>query len=114
MKNNNDRYSDPDWMNKYTRTPQYRDKRRWRYIKARYGVTKEQWQEQFVKQEGRCAICNKHQSEFNRPLVTDHSHVTGEFRGLLCNICNVHLSVIENIDFVQKATVYLDSFKRTN
>lgn len=41
-------------------------------------------------QQGRCAnkVCNKHQSELPMRLHTDHDHITGLFRGLLCVNCN--------------------------
>lgn len=54
----------------------------------RYGITSEQYEELLEKQEGKCAICDRHESEFKTRLAVDHNHVTGEIRGLLCNYCN--------------------------
>jgi hypothetical protein len=42
----------------------------------------------FRKQNGRCAICDKHQSNFKRRLNLDHNHKSGQIRGLLCYYCN--------------------------
>lgn len=39
-------------------------------------------------QEGKCAICKRHESEFKRRLSVDHNHKTGKVRGLLCFQCN--------------------------
>jgi hypothetical protein len=40
------------------------------------------------EQDGRCAICNKHESEFTVKLGVDHCHTTNKVRGLLCTNCN--------------------------
>lgn len=42
-------------------------------------------------QQGRCAICNKHQAELDTRLASDHNHQTLKFRGLLCFNCNTSL-----------------------
>lgn len=39
-------------------------------------------------QEGRCAVCLKHQDELKLRLAVDHNHKTLEIRGLLCSTCN--------------------------
>lgn len=56
----------------------------------------------FLEQQGKCGICNKHQSELDRTLAVDHCHNTGRIRGLLCSNCNLGLGhfkdVIENIE----------------
>lgn len=57
-------------------------------LKQKYGITPEQYDELFEKQSGCCAICERHQSEFNQRLAVDHNHKTREIRGLLCNYCN--------------------------
>jgi hypothetical protein len=54
----------------------------------RYRITPEQWQAAYNEQEGKCAICSRHQSELIRTLQTDHCHETNKFRGLLCAPCN--------------------------
>lgn len=51
----------------------------------RTGVTDEQYQLKLLEQEGVCAICKE---VCTKALAADHCHVTGKFRGLLCNNCN--------------------------
>ena len=59
----------------------------------------------FQIQGGKCALCDKHQSELKRALAVDHDHATGRFRGLLCSPCNsnaVGINTLETIDLVKK------------
>ena len=51
-----------------------------------YGVSKEQFDEMFVKQGGLCAICREREA-----TCVDHCHGTLEVRGLLCAPCNAAL-----------------------
>lgn len=39
-------------------------------------------------QHQKCAICNRHEGEFQRRLSVDHNHRTFKIRGLLCFYCN--------------------------
>ena len=55
-------------------------------------------------QEGRCAICEDVLDEPN----TDHSHKTGEVRGLLCQRCNCGLGLFrDDPEIVEAAAKYL-------
>lgn len=51
-----------------------------------YGITLEDYNQMFAKQNGTCAIC--HTPPEHRRLAVDHDHMTGEVRGLLCSRCN--------------------------
>jgi Zn ribbon nucleic-acid-binding protein len=65
----------------------------------------------------RCAICEKNRNEIQgfksnsikkHPFVLDHNHETGEFRGWICDYCNVGLSrFFDNADILKKAIKYL-------
>ncbi len=39
-------------------------------------------------QNGVCAICRQPEMVEGKSLAVDHDHMTGEIRGLLCNLCN--------------------------
>ncbi len=66
------------------------------------------YNEMFVKQKGKCAICNKHQSEFKRSLAVDHDHKTGKIRKLLCVKCNAGLGQFnDNVSLLNSAISYL-------
>ena len=78
------------------------------HLKSKYGLTPEKWQEMFDAQQGCCAICQKHQSEFRRKLDTDHCHETGKIRGLLCENCNKAIGLFSNNpSLCNKAMEYL-------
>jgi hypothetical protein len=76
-------------------------------LKRKYGITPERWQELFAQQEGRCKICQKHQSEFKSTLCVDHNHENGQVRGLLCPSCNHRLISFDDKIFCARATLYL-------
>lgn len=50
-----------------------------------------------------CEICS-----VIKPLVWDHCHKSGKFRGWICQPCNKMLGfALDNIDTLQKAIIYL-------
>lgn len=85
------------------------EKHRLYRLRTRYGITQEQYDELFSKQEGRCAICKKHQSELKARLVLDHCHKTSEIRALLCHYCNLWVVGKLRKDTIQPIYDYLNS-----
>ena len=65
-----------------------REKARWYNIKRRYGISQAQYEELLEEQGGKCAICKRHHTEFNKHLSVDHDHKSLCIRGLLCYSCN--------------------------
>ena len=75
-----------------------------------YGITMEEYDEIYILQGGRCAICGIHQSELKKSLSVDHCHDTGEVRGLLCGTCNLSLGGFgDNVDVLRNALKYLEN-----
>ncbi len=63
----------------------------------------------FEEQDGCCAICKRHQSEFTKSLFIDHCHKTNKVRGLLCHNCNIGLgSFKDNIELMKNGINYLN------
>ena len=69
--------------------------RRKTLLKTKSGITPEIYKKMFEEQQGCCAICGRHQTEFKRTLDVDHDHVTGKVRKLLCIYCNTNVGVYE-------------------
>jgi hypothetical protein len=84
--------------------------------KRKYGITVDQYNELYQRQEGKCLICNEFETSIykgkSRLLAIDHDHKTGKFRGLLCSGCNMGLgSFKDNADLLWKARKYLKLHK---
>lgn len=86
------READPERDAKYQRK---------RKLMREYGLTLEEWDEMYCKQEGKCSICGTSEKR----LVVDHCHKTGNVRELLCDKCNMAIGLLQ--DDLNKALTYL-------
>lgn len=78
-------------------------------LMVNYGITLDQYERQFLLQNGACAICKRPQIDLGKPLAVDHCHKTGEVRGLLCTGCNMALGgFVDDIDNLNTAINYLN------
>lgn len=78
----------------------------------KYGITIEQYEEIYQKQNGVCAICKKDERRLNKTKKTkicvDHCHRTGKVRGLLCWKCNALLGHADDcIEIIDASKAYL-------
>ena len=91
----------------------------------RYKLSREAWEDLWIKQDGKCAICkivfaHPEQKDLNKQGVkcyVDHKHFIEEIahtstpkevRGLLCYNCNSFLGVIQESQlFLKNADAYL-------
>ncbi len=75
-------------------------------LKQKYGITLDQKEMMLRGQDNACAICKKCLSM--ESAVVDHSHETGEVRGLLCAHCNSGLGFMrDSIPGLEAAIDYL-------
>lgn len=92
---------EPEIIHRTHDRPMYND-----YTK--YGLLGNEYNDMFIKQKGRCAICNTHQVFLKRSLSVDHCHTTGKVRGLLCGSCNSAIGLLkENTKTIENAIKYL-------
>jgi hypothetical protein len=76
-------------------------------LQQKYSITEEIYEKILIAQKNVCAICGNHQ-RYKR-LAVDHSHKTGQVRGLLCENCNRGLGRFFDSTFrLRNAANYLE------
>jgi hypothetical protein len=67
-------------------------KERAKSLMSSYGLTTEEWNEMFARQNHRCEICgSKEPLHSSGNFVVDHCHSLNFVRGILCGPCNTML-----------------------
>lgn len=100
------------WMREYNKTESGKRAKLKQVLKRRCGMTLEQYDGAYEKQEGRCAICKTQRPKYgHNRLAVDHCHKSGKFRALLCTECNTAIGMIgENIETMNNAIAYMQGF----
>ena len=81
-------------------------------LKRFYGITPEDYKTMLEKQGNVCAICGT-ADPISKRFHVDHSHTTGEVRGLLCANCNHGLGKFQDSpENLMRAAKYLAGFMR--
>lgn len=76
------------------------------YLRRRYGITLDEYEALLEGQGNCCAVCGRTQ-DINYSV--DHSHTTGEVRGLLCTACNRGIGMLQDDpELLRKAANYLE------
>jgi hypothetical protein len=74
-------------------------------LRREYGITSVEYDRRLEEQDGVCAICKRDARGWT--LAVDHSHQTGQIRGLLCPGCNRTLGYLDNAAWLTAAKAYL-------
>lgn len=78
------------------------------YLKYKYGITLDEYEQMLAAQGGKCWICHGIDSV---RLSVDHCHETGEVRGLLCGNCNRLIGYAkEDEEVLARAILYVRQF----
>ena len=81
-------------------------------LKAKFGISVEEYSEILNNQEGVCAICKSDKPDVNgyrNNFPVDHCHKTGKIRGLLCDRCNRGLGFLrDDTEILKSAILYLE------
>ena len=79
------------------------------YLKRKYGITLERYDEMLAAQGGVCAICRREPNP-KISLHVDHDHESGAIRGLTCFRCNQAMGAFaEDPTLLRAAAVYLEA-----
>jgi len=82
------------------------------FLRSRYGITLQDYNNMFKEQGGCCAICGKHQTDTAKRLYVDHCHTSGKVRQLLCQQCNSMLGFAkDNTRTLEAAIKYINKHK---
>ena len=95
----------------------YREKNRetlrHRERERKFGISRQEYADLFLKQNGVCAICKQPETATRlgkvKALSVDHCHTSGKVRGLLCSDCNTGIGKMkESREALLAAIRYLD------
>lgn len=79
------------------------------YLKHKYSITLDDYNQMMSDQNGQCKICSRDISNGGKSVHVDHCHDSGKVRGLLCDKCNRGLGYFdENSEWLKKAAKYLE------
>jgi hypothetical protein len=85
-----------------------RTRRDWQ-LRKRSGITLEEYENVLKDQDNKCAICKNDSAGGRGHFHADHDHLSGKFRGLLCQKCNMALGLIkDDIIIAQNIVSYLE------
>lgn len=88
--------------------PDYRRQKKRAYIKERFGISLEEYENKLVEQNFRCSLCDLDLAANPRMAHLDHCHATGKVREFLCTNCNQGLGHFkDNKDVLLNAIKYL-------
>lgn len=74
----------------------------------KYGLSREEYQILWSKQNECCGICKSKVNLTNRDWHLDHCHSTLKVRGILCHHCNIMLgNARDRIDILEAGILYL-------
>lgn len=86
--------------------PKFKRTERNQNLKRFYGITVDDFDLMFIKQNGKCKICDSYNN--GKTLHVDHCYTSGKVRGLLCNKCNTAIGLLnEDIDIIKNVIKYL-------
>ena len=104
-----ERYAtDPDYRARVLAHNRKNARKTW--LKAKYGLSLEDYDKMLARQGGLCANCGKKSDGW---LAVDHCHITNKLRALLCKGCNAGLGYFgDNPVLLRAAATYIETWRR--
>jgi len=79
------------------------------FLKYRYNLTIDDFNNLIKNQNNKCKICNNMFSK--NAIDIDHNHLTNKIRGLLCPNCNTGIGLFcDNATLLKNAITYLNKY----
>ncbi len=92
----------------YSTSLEYKEKKKRSYIKNRFKLSLEEYNDLLIQQNNLCKICNTNLPSSGHLTHLDHNHITGKIRGFLCTNCNRGLGHFQDsVLNLEKAIIYL-------
>ena len=88
-------------------------RKREKWLKHKYGIDWNRYEQMHIDQHGKCAICRIDISilstdNSHTTACVDHCHETSHIRGLLCNHCNRAIGLLHESELVaSRLVIYL-------
>ena len=80
--------------------------------RLKYGLSQKQFDERFLKQGRKCAVCLGTRPKGRGTWHADHDHKKNKFRGVLCSSCNLMLGLVgDSVASLRRAIQYLKGKK---
>lgn len=94
-----------EWIQRPGRMAQKSASNRKRKLVTRYGINQDIYDAMLLAQGNACVLCLE---RFTKTPHVDHDHETGAIRGLLCQMCNHGIGLLnEDPAVLQRAIEYL-------
>lgn len=74
-------------------------------LRRKYGMTLEDYDELYRRQDGACAICKEPFEAHAIHTHVDHCHSTGRVRGILCRGCNQGIGAFKEKDTIMESAI---------
>lgn len=79
------------------------------HLKAKFGISLDDYIKLAVEQDGKCAICKQPETQLRggklKMLAVDHCHTSGKIRGLLCVACNQAIGKLRDDTIILESAI---------
>jgi hypothetical protein len=91
---------------------QYQRRKKDSWVRNKYGITLEEYEQKLVKQGSSCKVCKIPLIPKGQHTHLDHNHSTGKLRDFLCTNCNRGLGHFQDReDLLFQAMCYLEDHR---
>lgn len=79
------------------------------HLKKKYGLSQSSWDVMWATQGAKCFLCAASLTLGERNHATDHDHLTGKVRSILCAGCNLGIGHLrDDPELMRRAAAYVE------